>query len=643
MIMNPQGERKEISIERLFSNFDRQPQAVVDGKISKLPFEDVTPENFERLIARLAESPTGSRVQAFRYGKPGSTQEGIDVVVIDARAGLCDYYEGKRRAKVAKGQITAWIEKFLAGEHSADARRFVICTTFNVFEVTDLAKEWKHCAMLLAKHEIDGDLWDGQKIQDMLRHRPDIVREMFSDEVASRFCVLALTPLPEPPQQRFEAQRIVLFERSLSLQNVSVHCEVMLPGKGEMKTGALLSFARRDLSGISISISGKDLVQWMQWRVHAPIHATRPFAPEMLDDSDRVVLMASTARLILTKQEAEHLDWVLRTAWTVFYKNAAEELTRYRCGSFSRLHGSTGPFVLASVDRTLWRAMLEFARAHDFADGEGRWYMFDSAPGCLKPYTHQDNERFDRGYHAVLYAYNASGIWLPWERRVLIGWDVPSDFSSPAQVSPRANWDAQFTHDWLLEELIPEVLRWERTSLRQPVRKSRFWNRSVSVSTRTQSPDISALAWSAASGSSLHTVPVEFDALRDCVAMLQSHFNGRRSAAEIEPALSRAVLLAIDRVMTFAELEHEGYLRGCLGIEAAEPLSSGVRARARVDAHGTSQAAMDYRLRGLLEVLEAAGDLPLGEWRGIAAALQPVLDRYNEDRVCDIFTSGVDL
>jgi hypothetical protein len=67
-----EDDRKEIRIDSLFSKFDRQPDAVVDGKIELLPLHDrLTPENFERLIARLADPVDGASVQAFRYGKSG--------------------------------------------------------------------------------------------------------------------------------------------------------------------------------------------------------------------------------------------------------------------------------------------------------------------------------------------------------------------------------------------------------------------------------------------------------------------------------------------------------------------------------------------------------------------------------------------
>ncbi len=635
-----QNETNEIAVEELFSKFERQSNPVVDGKIEQLPLhEHLTPDNFERLIARLADPADGKSVRAFRFGKSGSTQGGIDVMVVDSTARKCDYYEGKRWAHIAKGDITAWVNKFLQGPHAADARKFVLCTTLNVFEVTELALEWKECAKLLADHKIDGDLWDGVHIHTLLRRRRPIVSELFGDDVADRYCVQEFRTPSEPPERTFLAKRLGNCGRSLSIQNVSISCEVLMPSDDEMSTGAILSFARHDLSGISITLSSKELVRWMQWRAHAGAEEKRPYAVPMVGDESRVVLMANSARLILNREEIQHLDWALREAWAFFYKTATEQLTRYRCGRFKRLRGSMGPFVLASIERSLWRAMLEFAQEHDVARGSGPWYIFDGAPGCLKVYTQTTSDRFDGGYHAILYAYDAGSIWLPWESSVAIGWEIPTNLGRAVDVSNRTNWDADFTHDWLLEEFIPEVLRWKMAVRNGEPSKPRFWSKRSAQPIQHRTVDISSVASSSAIGLSLRTVPEEFDGLLACVGALQAHFNGRRSDIRIEPALGWAVLKAIDRVLTFANLPSEDYLRGVLSISPEEDLVDAVRARARAETPTTSPAAMDFWLRGLLEVMNAVKAVPAGEWRSIAAMLQPVLDRYNEDVVCDLFAA----
>lgn len=637
---NDHPDQNEVSADQLFSKFDRQPDPVVDAKIDLLPLhERLTPDNFERLVARLAAPPDGTSVRAIRYGKSGSSQGGIDVVCIDPIAGKCDYYEGKRWEHIRKGDITAWVDKFLCGPHVSDARKFVICTTFDVAKVTDLVLEWKACALLLAAREIAGELWDGAEILRMLRRKHAVVSELFGDDVADRFCVQEIRTPAQPPERAFPTERVGRFGRSLSIQNVSVSCDVMLPTDDEISTGAIMSFARRELSGISISISGKELVHWMQWRAHAVSASARPYAIPMFGDDSRVILTANSARLALRPDELAHLDWVLKTAWNSFYAEACQQLARYRCGRFRRLRGATGPFVLASVDRALWRAMLKFAQEHDVAKGDGPWHIFDGAPGCLKVYTQKSTDRLDSGYHVILYAYDGDGICMPWESSVSVGWKVPTGFSVSTGVSARTQWDAEYTHDWLLGEFAPEVLRWANSASQEPNKRS-LWRRAQAPAAPARIDDVSTYATSSAIGLRVRSVPEDFDGLKKCVGALQVHFNGRRSDVDLDPALARAVLTSIDRVLSFVKLSYEGYLRSSLSIPAHEDLVEAVRSRARSDAVSTSQSAIDFSLRGLLEVMGAVETAPPGEWRAIAANLQPLLDRYNEDVVCDLFTAG---
>ena len=182
------------------------------------------------------------------------------------------------------------------------------------------------------------------------------------------------------------------------------------------------------------------------------------------------------------------------------------------------------------------------------------------------------------------------------------------------------------------------MLRWKGFAQQEQLSKPRFWGRPSAQSSPHQTVDVSDFAISSAIGLSLRTVPNDFTGLFACVGALQSHFHGRRSGVGIEPTLGKAVLAVIDRVLTFAKLPYEGYLRGSLNIPSEEDLVEAVRMRACADTASITSRVMDFRLRGLLEVMDAAKEVPAGEWRRIAAMLQPVLDRHNEDVVYDLFT-----
>lgn len=479
-------------------------------------------------------------------------------------------------------------------------------------------------------------LWDRDELLKILHRRRDIVSELFGDDVASRYCYQQSPEVDDPPEQSFGAKVVSVFGRLVSMENVSVACELSLPTAENLSLTAILSFARKDLSGTTIMASGREMVRWMQWRAHAQELEERPYTIPFHSDSSRYIFLGNAARLTLNAGELNDLEWIFARAWQEFLRSSKEVLDPLRCNRFRQRNHSES-FGLISVRRELWRAMLDYASEHDFARGNSEWHCFDGAPGCLKVYSRANGPRFDRGYHVILYAHNDVGVWLPWENNVVIAWEPPTNLDgSPSTISPRKSWDAEYTHDWLLKEFIPEVLRWLAVQQEQ-AQPTSFWKSAPK--TRQEPVKVDQVAWSRASGPAWKIMPNESltDLVR-CVQALQSHSSGSRSHVPIPALFVRCILHAIDRTLPFAKLASTQYLRSSLRIDEDADIGTEVRHGATNWSNSSHYTELDYFLRALLEALEAAPDLPAGELGNIATTLQPLLDRYHEDIMCDIFT-----
>lgn len=100
------------------------PPPPVQSRASKLPFESMEWENFERLCCRLAKC--GGKVeQAQAYGTTGQAQFGIDILV-RLTDGTFEVWETKRHRKFKPADVSAAIRLFLKHKWAAQAKKFVL-------------------------------------------------------------------------------------------------------------------------------------------------------------------------------------------------------------------------------------------------------------------------------------------------------------------------------------------------------------------------------------------------------------------------------------------------------------------------------------------------------------------------------------
>lgn len=166
----------------------RQP-LVVDPRPHLLPIHELTPDDFEKLMLKVAREVDGLR-ELHKYGIPGQKQHGLDVVGFDS-ARRPHGYQAKRYAEFTARDLANAVEDYTQGRRPIKVVRLVIGIA-TVAERTQVIDE------LAAQQERNPDLqielYDQRRLSELLRDRPDIVRIFFGDSVAERFC------LPSEPQ-----------------------------------------------------------------------------------------------------------------------------------------------------------------------------------------------------------------------------------------------------------------------------------------------------------------------------------------------------------------------------------------------------------------------------------------------------------
>lgn len=157
--------------------------ALNDPQLELLPTHEMPWTSFERLLLRLAREVVGLR-SLMEVGDRGQAQEGLDVVGINA-ADEAEGLQGKRYQKFTRADLDEAVAPFLSGALSVP-----VCQLY--VGVSCTATERKVVDRVLELNQIHRpvrfELWDRKRISEMLRPRPELVREFFGEEAARRFC-----------------------------------------------------------------------------------------------------------------------------------------------------------------------------------------------------------------------------------------------------------------------------------------------------------------------------------------------------------------------------------------------------------------------------------------------------------------------
>lgn len=165
----------------------RPPDATVepsiDPQLEHLPFEDLSWENFERLLLRVAKDVEGLRnVQLF--GARGQRQKGLDVIGINSDTKV-EGIQSKRKKTFTTTDLDVAVKKYTDATFPFPFSRLVIGVSKQVAD-REIVEHLIGLNVSLAPLVIV--LWDRDELSRMLRSHPQIVTEFFGAGWATRFC-----------------------------------------------------------------------------------------------------------------------------------------------------------------------------------------------------------------------------------------------------------------------------------------------------------------------------------------------------------------------------------------------------------------------------------------------------------------------
>lgn len=148
-----------------------------------LPFTALDWSTFEKLQLRMMQDVLGLR-DPRQYGDPGQKQEAIDLIATTAD-GAGAALQSKNYQTFGLANLRDAVKRFRETERPFPVDRFIVGVS-SLVRRTQVIAELKRLQGDLAPIRLD--LWDAQRLSDLLRPHHEIVAQFFTEETARQFC-----------------------------------------------------------------------------------------------------------------------------------------------------------------------------------------------------------------------------------------------------------------------------------------------------------------------------------------------------------------------------------------------------------------------------------------------------------------------
>lgn len=237
-----------------------------------------------------------------------------------------------------------------------------------------------------------------------------------------------------------------------------------LPSYPKLKGSCLIKFNRNDINGCNITFGHEKILSVLFKGLYTdPKKEIRGFIIYKDDSNEEYCVQLGNNRIFLNHKEIKQLCKVIDNFADSYLKKLKELENKLGIKEF--IPNKEGNFRLFKMKISLWNEIIKFSHNHDFEAGNSKWHIFDStSQGGLKIYTKNENNKFNKGYHAMVYPeqvqndfyeslrYPNNEVWITW--KVLKGYNRENGLVS---FNDKKYWTASFTKEWLLNELIPHV------------------------------------------------------------------------------------------------------------------------------------------------------------------------------------------
>ncbi|SEG75543.1 HNH endonuclease [Paenibacillus sp. UNC499MF] len=255
------------------------------------------------------------------------------------------------------------------------------------------------------------------------------------------------------------------YERSFP----NIRLAAILPTYPEMKGSCLITFSNLRLRDCMISLNHKQIMDQLfegaKSKLENKLRSFVNFSEEIEPNTYYVNL--ANVRLPLVKNEVVQLLEIIDDVYDLYMEESALLYKSFNRDIFEST-GSGNRLRLFKIKRQLWFALQKFCKHFDYANGDSDWHIFDASGSMLKVYDKIKEEFrlfvFPQVEQKDFLIAKDDDVWLVWTDEFY--WNIKlSNFES------NDCWSPLFSYQWLVTELIPQVMFWNESGNEKMFRK----------------------------------------------------------------------------------------------------------------------------------------------------------------------------
>lgn len=240
-----------------------------------------------------------------------------------------------------------------------------------------------------------------------------------------------------------------------------VMLHAFIPRDYRQMISCALEFRQSDLEGITIAIEQEELLR--DYFVAHDEFEKKHFIGRKIED-DELWVEFGNIRMTINAHTAFHVECLFEDLWKTYRENIATIEDKLGVTGMEKCEGG---YYITEILKTTWYDIMEFAREHDWGDEQGNeeWNIFNCncsrSSFYLSPFMYGNAVEGDVLAEIKIkeISYEKVAVyWLP---------GFKGCYDSMEGFDNQIKWKADFTRDWFLNKLLPEIEKQKR--------KSRTW------------------------------------------------------------------------------------------------------------------------------------------------------------------------